>query len=417
LATPTTPVQRAGPVRRASIAQGITLVTAGFLPILAIISMFPAVPAMISHFSDDPAAAIKVPSMVTAPGLSIAIVALFAGFTVDRYGRRRLLLAATFAYAIIGAVPFFLESLDAVYASRLLLGVFEAFIITTLNTLIADYWDDRGRRHWLTIQNMAGPAISSAVIFFAGSLAAWKWNGIFLLYLVAFPIALAMLKWVFEPQRQLPAAAIAEAQSDAATAVPIPWVTLAQIGGLTLFSSVLYYVFIVNGGVVWQELGVADPARIGQLTALPSLFIVAGAIAFWVLGRLGLASRFQILIFLATLGAGLAVIGSATTITEMIIGICLQQTGAGMAIPVLIHWAQSQLPAAHRGRGMGVWTSAFFFGQFISPLIVNLVSTEAGSMQGAFFATGLVGVAGAVVALAILPSHTRAAVAPNQGAV
>lgn len=404
------------PVRRASIAQGITVVTAGFLPILAIISMFPAVPAMISHFSDDPAAAIKVPSMVTAPGLSIAIVALFAGFLVDRYGRRLLLLSATFSYAIIGTVPFFLESLDAVYASRLLLGVSEAFIITTLNTLIADYWDDRGRRHWLTIQMIAGPAVSSAVIFFSGTLAAWKWNGIFLLYLVAFPIALAMLKYLFEPQHQT-AAAVQSEVGHAAEVVPVPWLMLVRIGGMTLFSSILYYVFIVNGGVVWQELGIGDPARIGQLTALPSLFIVVGAVAFWLLGRRGMESRLQILIFLATLGAGLAIIGNATSTTEMIIGICIQQTGAGMAIPVLIHWAQSQLPPAHRGRGMGVWTSAFFFGQFLSPLVVNLARTGMGTMQDAFFAGGLLGIVGAVAVLVILPKPNRAAVAPHQGAV
>lgn len=394
-------------VRRAGIPQGITVVIAGFLPILAIISMFPAVPAMITHFSDDPSAGLKVPSMVTAPGLSIAIVALFAGVLVDRFGRRLLLLAATFSYGIIGAVPFFLESLNAVYASRLLLGLSEAAIITTLNTLIADYWDDRGRRHWLTIQNMAGPALSSLVIYFAGTLAAWKWNGIFLLYLVAFPIAFAMWKWVFEPQSD--AAARAMLSMDRAdNATHFPWATMIRIGLLTLFSSILYYIFIVNGGVVWQELGIGDPARIGQLTALPSLFIVAGAMAFWLLGRWGLDSRFQILIFLATLGAGLAVIGSADNTTEMIIGICLQQTGAGMAIPVLIHWAQQQLPYAHRGRGMGVWTSTFFFGQFISPIIISFISSGMGTMQDAFLIGGLIGVAGAGAAFVLLPRHGRA---------
>lgn len=392
--------------RTAGIPQGITVVIAAFLPILAIISMFPAVPAMIAHFSDDPAAAVKVPSMVTAPGLTIAIVALFAGVMVDKFGRRRLLLISTFFYGLLGALPFFLESLDAVYASRLALGLAEAAILTTLNTLIGDYWDDKGRRHWLTIQGMAGPALSSGVIFFAGTLTAWKWNGIFLLYLVAFPIALSMWKWMYEPEGDATARAML-GMDEPRPAGGFPWPAVIRIGMLTLFASFLYYVFIINGGLVWQELGIGDPARIGQLTALPSLFIVAGAIVFWLLGRWGVGSRLQILIFLATLGAGLALIGTAESTGQMIAGIMVQQTGAGMAIPVLIHWAQQQLPFAHRGRGMGAWTACFFFGQFSSPLLVGAIKSNVGSMQGAFLAAGIVSIVGAAAAFLLLRDKTR----------
>lgn len=49
-------------------------------------------------------------------------------------------------YGIVGTAPFFLDSLNALIACRLLLGVAEAAILTIVNTLIADYWDDRGRK-------------------------------------------------------------------------------------------------------------------------------------------------------------------------------------------------------------------------------------------------------------------------------
>lgn len=395
---------------KAGVAQGITVIIAAFLPILAIVSMFPAVPAMIRHFADDPNAAVKVPSLVTAPGLTIAAVALFAGIAVDKFGRRKLLLISTFFYGIFGTLPFFLESLDAVYASRLLLGFSEAAILTTLNTLIADYWAEKERRNWLTLQGMAGPALSSLVLYFAGSLVAWRWNAIFLIYVVAFPIFLAMLKWMFEPASNAAARAMLGIDEDD-TPSAFPWGTVIGIGLLTLFASTLYYVFIVNGGIVWEELGVTDPAEIGQITALPSLFIVAGAIVFWLLGRAGAGSRIQILIFLLLLGSGLALIGLATSKTGMIAGMIVQQTGAGMAIPVLIAWAQKLLPFAHRGRGMGVWTACFFFGQFSSPLLVGLVRSIAGTMQGAFLTAGLVGLVGGIVAFIALPKTKPAEIA------
>ncbi len=394
--------------RKAGLAQGLTVIIAGFLPILAIVSMFPAIPAIIGHFAaSDPTAGTKVPSMVTAPGLTIALVAMFAGLMVDRFGRRSLLLVSTFFYGLVGAAPFFLEHLDAIYASRLLLGLCEAVILTTVNTLIADYWPDEGRRKWLALQGLVGPALSSVMIFFAGTMTAWRWNGIFLLYLLALPIWLAMLRWMFEPASD--ATVRKMLGMDEARAEDFPWSAMLGIAGLTLFSSAIYYVFIVNGATVWQELGVSDPQSIGQITALPTLFILAGASLFWWLGNKGVGSPMLIAIFLGFLGAGLAVMGLTRGWQGMILGMALQQTGAGMAIPTLIAWAQSQLPFQHRGRGMGIWTATFFFGQFSSPLLVSVLRGAVGTMQGAFLIAGIISAVGAALLLVVLSGSARQA--------
>lgn len=397
--------------RQAGIPQGLTIIVTGFLPILAIVSMFPAVGAMIGHFAPtNPSAATLVPSMVTAPGLAISIIALFAGVLVDKYGRRRLLLASTFSYGLVGVVPFFLEDLDLIYASRLLLGVSEAAILTTVNTLIADYWDEGGRRRWLTLQGMVGPALSSVMIFFAGTLAAWRWNGIFLLYLVAIPLSLVMMRYLFEPASDATVRRNLGMDEKGVAAEGFPWLTMLGIGALTLFCSLVYYVFIVNGSLVWQELGVADPESIGQITALPSLFILAGAAIFWFLGHKGASARWQLALMLAFLGSGLALMGLASDWRGMVAGMVLQQTGAGMAVPVLIAWAQNRLPYQHRGRGMGVWTATFFFGQFASPLILSAIKGQAGSMQGAFLVAGLAGVIGGVLVALLLKNRSGASV-------
>lgn len=381
------------PVRAAGIAQGLTVVIAGFLPIVAIVSMFPAVPAIIDHFARiDPTAMTKVPAMVSAPGLTIAVLALFMGLLVDRFGRRRLLLASTALYGFVGVAPFFLDNLDAVYASRLLLGVAEAAILTTLNTLIGDYWDDRGRRNWLTLQGLAGPLLGSAVIFASGYLTAMQWNAVFLIYALGFPVALAALLWLYEPAEDTTLRRMLGMDE---TPAHFPLRAVVLFGAVTLAGSVLYYVFIINGGMIWREIGYTDSATIGRLTAIPSLFVMIGAGVFWLTGRWG--ARAQLTSFFALLGAGLMIIGTAHDWRSMVVGMAVQQTGAGMAVPTLIAWAQSHLPFEHRGRGMGVWTACFFFGQFVSPLLVSVLRIAAGSMHGAFLGAGAVGLAFAIL--------------------
>lgn len=393
------------------IPQGLVVILAGFLPILAIVSMFPAVGAIIAHFAPtDPSAATKVPAMVTAPGLAVAVVALFAGVLVDKYGRRRLLLVSTFSYGIIGVIPFFLENLDAIYVSRLFLGLSEAMILTTINTLIADYWDDSGRRRWLTLQGMVGPALASVMIFFAGTLTAWRWNGIFLLYLLALPIGVAMLRYMFEPKSDDTVRKVLGITGERVEG--FPWKNVAGIAALTLFCSFIYYVFIVNGSLVWQEIGIDNPKSIGQISALPSLFILAGAGLFWWMHKKGIATRWLVTTFLGLLGGGLAIMGLAQNWQSMIVGMAMQQSGAGMAIPVLISWAQSRLPFQHRGRGMGVWTSTFFFGQFSSPLIVSLLRSSLGTMQAAFVACGVLSAIVAVVVIVTMRDDDAKAAQP-----
>lgn len=382
------------------VPQGITIVIAGFLPIFAIVSMFPALPGIINHFKDNPDARDLVPLMVSAPGLAIALVAPFAGWFVDRFGRLKLLVWATFFYGIFGTAPFFLDNLTHLFASRLGLGVSEAFILTIVNTLIGDYWDDKGRRDWLFLQGIAGPFMASGVILIAGPATEIRWNGIFLIYAIAFVVFIAMKMFLFEPKNDAGEAAlpdVTEAAPD--NAPPFPTASVLMIAAITLFASALYYVFIISGSLVFQEVGVMEPSRISEMSAIPSLFIIVGAVIFRLMS--GRSNVFQLGAFFAVLCVGLLGMGLATGAAMVVIFLCIQQTGAGMAVPTLIAWAQTKFPFEHRGRGMGIWTAAFFFGQFSSPWFVSRIEDQFDSTQVAFAVLGALGLAFAVIAFVI----------------
>jgi MFS family permease len=376
--------------------QGLTVVIAAFLPIIAIVAMGPAVPTMIAHFAQDPDARGQVPAMIGAPGLAMALLAPFAGLLVDRWGRRRLLLVSTAFYGVFGTAPLLLDNLDQIYVSRLLLGVAEAGILTSVNTLIGDYWEDRQRKNWLFLQGLLGPFIAGIVALIVGYASALQWNGVFFVYFVAFPIWAAMFIWLFEPQRAQPRAVEQAAHADVAGS--FPWSNALAVAAVTLFASMLYYVFIINGSLAFAEVGVTRPERYASLIFVPQLFILAGAGLFKLLSNR--SPRLQLGVLFVLLGLGLGGIGLAKNVPAIVAALIVQQTAAGMAVPTLIAWTQSKFGFAHRGRAMGVWTGAFFLGQSQSPRLVHAIDGAMGSMQGAFLIAGVVGVTAGLVALA-----------------
>jgi MFS family permease len=388
------------------VPQGVIVVVSAFLPIFAIVSMFPALPSLMAHFADNPRASELVPWMVTAPSLSIAILAPFAGYFVDKFGRVRLLVLATFFYGFFGVAPFFLDNLTLMFGSRLALGVCEAAILTVVNTLLGDYWDDEGRRDWLYLQGIAGPIMGALVIRVAGPVTEFRWNGVFLIYGIAFVIFVLMKLYLFEPKpepKETTLAKTAETSAEPEGTEPFPARSMVLVGVVTLFTSIIYYVYMVKGALVFNEVGVTSPSRISELAALPALMVMVGAVVFRMLGNH--PNGLQLGTFFAFLGTGLFIMGIADGVPLVITGIVIQQLGIGMSIPVLIAWTQTKLTYAHRGLGMGIWTSCFFFGQFISPWMTARGEQLTGSVQGAFAIAGIAASIAAIVGFAWAVTH------------
>jgi MFS family permease len=377
------------PCRTAGLPQGILIILAGFLPILAIVALTPAVSPMVAHFGTS--AMTLVPLAVTAPGLMIALFSPFMGWVADHWGRRPMLLWATLVYGFVGVAPFFMESLPAIIATRLVLGICEAAILTGTNTLIADYYPESGRRNWLMAQAAFGPVFGFSVVVGSGQLAAVDWHWPFLIYAIAFPIFLAMTVWMFEPGH--------EAETSAA-AVPaaFPLRHVASCGAVTLLGASLYYVYIVQIGLAFSGIGVNEADRVGMMVGIATLGVFLGGLAFKPIS-IRYSTGVQVTSFFGLMGLGMVSIGLAKSAQDMTVAATVQQLGAGILIPALVLWAMRGVAPQHRGRAMGVWSASFFFGQFCSPLLVSLTRLGGADIAAAFVALGAVGLVAAAIAV------------------
>lgn len=370
-------------------AKGITLVYAQILPVMAIASLFPVIPKLFQQFGNIPMASLLVPMIVTIPSLFVAITAPFAGVLADRFGRRQIFVWSMTAYFLTGLVPLFTDKLLVIVASRALLGIAEACVVTVSSALIGDYYGEQ-RHKWVSVVGIAITIAGMVLLAVGGALADISWRGPFAIYLFVLPAVIMAWLFIDEPK------AYKEQKNhrEATASPPYPWRIACLIGAATLLSSLLYYVMPLNFAAVLGQTGITSFTTIGLLQAATNLGYLVGAMVYrrlhnWHVARLlALASL--------AMGAGMLVLGASSTLHGVLVGAAIQQFGAGFVIPVLMAWGQALLPMAQRGRIMGIWVTSFFTGTFLCPPMITGLSAL---MGGLFPAIGAVGVAGLVIAM------------------
>jgi MFS family permease len=379
--------------RQADWRQGWILVFAGFLPVMAIMALAPTLPTLMAHFHDVPNARLMVPLLITVPSACIALFAPMAGAIADKYGRRKLLLWAMALYGAGGLMPFVIDNFWAVVSGRVLIGIGEAAVLTVVNTLLADYYEEKARHRWLMIQGVVGSGLGTLTIAGSGFLAAQGWQYPFLVYGVAIPILLASLLYLFEPA---PRNRTAGSTASSTPSTPFPYGVAFMACTVTVLLATVYYVQVINFSLLLKELGVDNPKSIGLSMAIPSIGVPIGAIIFKLTTRYGAGT--QIFLVFLCYAIGLGGIGLAPDYKVALAFAFVQQLANGIIVPALIAWVQSKFSFEHRGRGMGWWCSSFFVAQFLSPAIVNLMRDWVGGLQGAFLAFGMIAAVCALIA-------------------
>jgi MFS family permease len=366
--------------RIAGTPQALLLIVANVLPTMGIVSLIPVVPQLFAQFHDAPHAAFLVPAIITAPSICIAALSLVAGWIADRIGRRKLFLTALLAYAFIGCAPLFINDLKTIIATRVCLGIAEAIITTCVATLMGDYFKGAVRQRWLAWQNAAGSLLATGLIVVGGVLGSMSWHGPFAMYALALPIFFAAWRLTWEPE---PAAEELKDGIQKAADAPFPVAPMLLVYAVSIFGAIIFFVEVLQLGVVMNAIGKASPQVIGFVTAGTGLALPFGA---YLLGRLKtLHVGYIFALALAFFTASFLLLSRSQTLAGVVWGACLAQFACGITFPLLITWAQSKLHFGVRAFGMGLWTSCFFIGQFASTLLVSFLSEATGGISGAMY--------------------------------
>ncbi|WP_291048832.1 MFS transporter [Herbiconiux sp.] len=386
--------------RPATTIQGVLLLIGSCLPVLGAVLLAPILPTLTGVFASVPGSDALVPLVLTIPALMIALIAPFAGAIVDRLGRKRLLVVALIAYALLGTAPLYLDSLGGIVISRVGVGITEAAIMTCCTTLLADYFVGARRNKYFGLQTVVTSLAATAFFVLGGALGANGWRTPFWLYAVSLVLVIPVAFLIWQPRVQKAASGVK------AKLPPIPWRALALPLAVTLFGGILFYSLIVEMPYVLAGQGITEVAVIGAVTAAASLATAIGAILFRWIARFGAHRLLPIALGLG--GIGLVVIWFAPSTPVAVVGAIITSFGNGILLPTLVTWAISGLAFEQRGRGTGLWTGFLFFGQFACPLLILAIQGGVGTLPAALGALGVAALVIAVV-LALVLSRSAAA--------
>jgi MFS family permease len=377
----------------ASTKHGIILLLAAVMPPMAIISLIPVLPLLMQEFSSVDGFEYLVPIAITVPALCVALFSPIAGWISDRVGRKNLLTLSLILYAGLGILPYFLNELRTIIAARIALGLAEAVIMTIATALIGDYFKGKDRERWVARQ-IATVSISAIVLIaLGGALGEFLGSrGPFLMYLLALPIALLVALILFEPDNIL--------KSDSERKAKLPLGRLLPPLMTTLFIGIIFYTITVIMGEILGLVAEVSPGQIGAIGAACNLATVIGTVLF---SRLKGASGPMLILIglaLATVGyLGASLSGSLALTSASVIIACL---GFGILLPTLLTWLLQLLPDNVRGRGTGLWTGIFFFGQFVAPLLAAELQIQLGGLDRVLLLFAVFCAIGVVVAAANL---------------
>lgn len=376
----------------------ILLITCG-LTVLVTAVLGPSLPAMQAHFAGVPGADFLVPLTMTAPMLMMAALSVFAGELADRFGRKRLLVGAALAYAVLGTAPLYLDSLLGIIISRFALGIIEAVLMTVSTTMIGDYFQGAQRERMMSLQTTVAASSAFVLNTLGGLIAEQGWRAPYAVFAVSLLLAPLMAIYLWEPRSR---SSMSQAEI-AADSEGFRGGLLVFICVLTVLLGVMFLTVPVHFGYLFGAIGVQSPAEIGLAYAVNSLGVIAGTLLFgWVLvRRIGVAPQLALGCLIA--GAGFVGMGQAQHFGGLTLAGFINGLGTGIVLPAMVTWNVRELPLSRRGMGVGAFQSCFNLGMFLNPLLI--VGLEKGLLQPRSQVVAYLG--GALLLLAALATASR----------
>jgi MFS family permease len=347
-----------------------TLLVASTLTVMAGAIIAPALPQISKEFSDVPGAELLSRLVLTLPALFMGILAPLAGYFTDKAGRKKVLLFSLILYAAAGTTGLYLNDLYHILAGRAILGIAVGALITSVITLIGDYFEGEERSRFMGLQAAFAGMGGLIFISLGGVLADINWRMPFLLYVASLIVWIMAIVSVYEPFKEQKSGP--DQTNELKTGrrkvqiTPVIWAVYA----ITFFSALIFYMIPTQMPFMLNALDGISNTRIGFAIAFVNVASVSTSLNYGKIKRIMSYPAIMALVYFLVF-TGFLIISQAGSYVMMIVGIVFSGLGFVLMMPNLNLWLISLAPSAMRGQLVGYLNMALFLGMFGSPIAIQ----------------------------------------------
>ena len=355
----------------------ISLLILSAMGMMSGIAIVASLPLISHHFSDVKNIDFLSKLLLTVPSIMVALFAPFFGHLADKIGRLKPLYFGIFLFILSGSSGLYLEDFYHVLIGRAFLGISVALVMTSSMALIGDYFDEEARHKFISLQGMVVGLSGIIFIISGGYLAHLGWRYPFLIY----ALPLLLLPLLFSSLKEPVAIVRKEEEDDNGFKKLLP----VYLTGF--FSMVLFYMLPTQiPYLVINELG-GTPSSVSYFIAFSMLVNAITAKQYHhIKKRFGFTQLFVIIYLF--FGTGLFIISQVQSVSGLFGASVFIGVGFGLLLVNVNMWLLSLVAAHKGGRAVGLLTSAFYLGQFISPILFEPIVQYAG-IRGLFFIVSL----------------------------
>lgn len=373
------------------------LLLANLMPPLGSALLSPVLDSLIDPFGASGATIGLMMSAFTAPAV---VMIPIVGVIADRFGRRPVIIFGLLIFGGAGTAIALTTNYTLVLILRLLQGVGFASLTPILVTSIGDIYSGVKEA---TAQGLRFTSSGLAQMVFpliAGVLVGIAWQYPFLMYAMAFPIALVIYRWFEEPVDSN------EAESNDRDVRAQLAAVKRLVGQRRAFAMLLargtpnmvWIGFLTYNSIVVADLLDGSPAQAGILAALGSLsYAVAASQA----GRLMATSSrrlYPLLGLNVALGGGIIVIFFAPSLWVAYAGVVIMGVGFGLSLSLYRSTITEMAPVSVRGSWVSLTEAMGRVTSTVTPIAMGAGIAVMSPLIGFETATQLVGLLTGVTA-------------------
>jgi len=347
--------------RNLQMVFGVTL-----MAIVGLSLISPALPKIQDAFGISKTQIGLMVTVFTIPGV---VVSPLIGFFSDKRGRKGMVLLSLIVFAVAGGSIAVTRNYTLVLALRFFQGAAASGLSTLSMALIGDAYREQDRADAMGYNASVLSIGAASFPMIGGALASIAWYAPFYFFLLAIPIALAILRFMSIPEQK--------DDSDYREYLQLAKKELSNIRFAVLIPAcivtfiLLYGPYMTYFSLYLDEIFEADPLTIGMI--LSGMSITTGFVSYksgYIFSRIG--STKPIYLGLTFYGLSMMVMFSMKNIYMGIPAVFLYGLGQGLNIPILQTKFLNSVSHETRGIVSALFSSCLRLGQSIGPMLMGV---------------------------------------------